>query len=160
MGILKQDLSKKILDIDLPYFQRMTRLITMHQGKIEQCYLELNEIDDTRYSLDYLKRQAMKSPENDVAVHILLLTEIDIQRQFAQAELIRHSACAKLFQDALTQFIIIKYRVHEKQIEEWHIDLEGRLLYRKVKTSEEHGDLTLEEVQEITDVPMILDEEA
>jgi hypothetical protein len=143
MGILLGDLSKPIKEQDIPYFQRLLQLIALHQGKAEHYRKELDELDETRYLIEYLKRKAV----NDVAQHVLLETEATTQRQLTQHALIYHSACQKLFEYALRDFIITKYRVHEKQIDEWHVDLEHKLLYRKVKTTDS---LTLDEVQEMT----------
>lgn len=147
MGIILGDLSKKILEQDIPYFTRLIKLIGYHQHMIAHYHQELDKVDETCLALDYLKRQALKNPENDVAPHVLLETQSNVTRQFAQADLIFHSACAKLFQDALTSFILTKYHVHEKQIDEWHVDLEAKMLYRKVRTSEEET-MPLEDVQE------------
>lgn len=134
MGLIIGDLSKPILEEDVPFFIDLLGLIAHHQTKADECEEDIAAFDKTHKMLDYLKRTTNVSNKQATS-HLMAIMETSTQRQIANQQLVHHMVCHEIFQQQLYKFLISKYRVHKGNVEEWQVDIENREIFRRVKVT-------------------------
>lgn len=139
MGITLSDLSKNIKDEHADYLDVMMRLIAKHKSKAQECAKDITDIDQTTSMLLYSKCNRCATEEEDwnVSPYSLIIAEEDTQRSLARQQLLQHTAIAQLFEDDLKDFLVAHYHIHKNIVDEWHIDLDNMLIFRKLKAEQE-----------------------
>lgn len=130
MGIILGDITKKIKPEHLYHFQHLLNLIAAHQNAAHELAQQIAAIETTRETLNVYRQQRSKDGQ-DVSLHIVLQHETDRQRMEVYQAQNYHLNLVALFETELNRFLCDAYRIHPKQVAEWHIDVQDMLLYRK-----------------------------